>query len=79
MSITGEVSYFRVPESLGGDDFGGRYLEYDFYGTFNFTNNVGAQFGLRSIDVDYFDELDCGSLTFTRLVFRRGRALLNRD
>jgi hypothetical protein len=63
-SITGEVMYFRVPESLGGDDFGGRYLEYDFYGTYNFTNNVGAQLGLRSIDVDYFDDLDFGSLTF---------------
>lgn len=64
VSITGEVMYFRVPESLGGDDFGGRYLEYDFYGTYNFTNNVGAQLGLRSIDVDYFDDLDFGSLTF---------------
>ena len=78
-SITGEVMYFRIPESLGGDDFGGRYLEYDFYGTYNFTNNVGAQLGLRSIDVDYFDDLDFGSLTFRGLVLRRGRALLNRD
>ena len=64
LSITGEVMYFRIPESLGGEDFGGRYLEYDFYGTYNFTNNVGAQLGLRSIDVDYFDDLDFGSLTF---------------
>jgi hypothetical protein len=64
VSITGEVMYFRVPESLGGEDFGGRYLEYDFYGTYNITNYVGAQFGVRSIDVDYFDDLDFGSLTF---------------
>ena len=77
-SITGEVMYFRVPESLGGDDFGGRYLEHDFYGTYNFTNNVGAQLGLRSIDVDYFDDLDFGSLTFRGWYFG-GVALLNRD
>ena len=64
VSITGEVTYFRVPESLGGEDFGGRYLEYDFYGTFNFTDNVGAQIGRRSIDVDYFEEFDAGRLTF---------------
>ena len=64
ISITGEVTYFRVPNNLGGDDFGGRYLEYDFYGTFNVNDYVGAQVGLRSIKVDYFDEFDAGRLTF---------------
>jgi hypothetical protein len=64
VSITGEFSYFRIPENLGEDEFGGRYLEYDFYGTFNFNRNVGAQLGVRSIDVDYFDDLDRGFLTF---------------
>jgi hypothetical protein len=64
VSITGEVSYFKVPENLGNEDFGGRYLEYDFYGTFNFNDYVGAQFGLRKIDADYFEEFDAGSLTF---------------
>lgn len=64
VSITGEVSYFRVPENLGGDEFGGRYLDYDFYGTVNFTNNAGAQFGLRSIDVEYFQDFDAGNLVF---------------
>jgi len=64
ISITGEVTYFKVPEGLGKEEFGGRYLEYDFYGTFNFTENAGAQFGLRSIDVDYFEEFDAGRLTF---------------
>ena len=65
VSITGEVSFFRVPESLGEQiNGGGRYLDYDFYGTFNFTNNVGAQLGLRSVDVEYFKDLDSGTLTF---------------
>ena len=69
VSITGEVSYFRIPENLGEDEFGGRYLEYDFYATFNFNRNAGAQFGLRSIDVDYFDDLDRGFLTFNGWYF----------
>lgn len=64
VSITGEVTFFKIPENLGGEDFGGRYLDYDFYGTFNFTEHAGAQFGLRSVDVEYFRDLDTGNLNF---------------
>ena len=64
VSITGEVTFFKIPENLS-DEFGGRYFDYDFYGTFNFTNNVGAQLGLRKVDVEYFRDLDRGELTFT--------------
>ena len=69
VSITGEVTYFRVPDNLGGDDFGGRYIDFDFYGTVNFNDNVGAQVGYRSIDVNYFQELDAGTLRFKGLYF----------
>jgi hypothetical protein len=69
VSITGELTYFRVPENLGGEDFGGRYLDFDLYGTFNFTENVGAQVGYRSIDVNYFADLDAGTLTFKGMYF----------
>lgn len=69
VSITGEFTYFRVPENLGGEDFGGRYLDFDLYGTFNFTENVGAQVGYRSIDVNYFADLDAGTLTFKGMYF----------
>lgn len=69
VSITGEFSFFKIPENLGKDDFGGRYLEYDFYGTFNFTPNVGAQIGLRSVDVEYFEDFDAGNLRFRGLYF----------
>lgn len=64
VSITGEVSFFKVPQSLGKNEFGGRYLDYDLYGTVNFSDNVGAQVGLRSVDVSYFQNLDTGSLKF---------------
>lgn len=68
VSITGEMTYFKVPENLN-EDFGGRYRDYDFYGTVNFTPRVGAQFGRRSIDVEYFKELDLGDLNFTGWYF----------
>jgi hypothetical protein len=48
---------------------GGRYIDYDFYGTVNFTNYVGAVIGLKSIDVDYFQNLDAGYLNFTGWYF----------
>ncbi len=65
VSITGEVSFFKVPESLGEQfNGGGRYLDYDFYGTVSFNRFVGAQLGLRSVDVEYFKDLDSGSLNF---------------
>lgn len=63
-SITGEVTFFKIPEGLGGEEYGGSYVEWDFYGTFNFNDHVGAQLGLRSIDVDYFKDLDSGNLNF---------------
>jgi len=66
VSITGEVSFFKVPENLG-EQFGGggRYLDYDFYGTFNLNRFIGGQVGLRSVDVEYFKDLDAGTLNFS--------------
>lgn len=70
VSITGEVSFFKVPENLGEQlDGEGRYLDYDFYGTFNFNRHAGAQVGLRSIDVQYRRDLDAGTLNFTGWYF----------
>lgn len=70
VSITGEVSFFKVPENLGEQLNGeGRYLDYDFYATYNFTRNAGAQFGRRSIDVQYRKDLDSGTLNFTGWYF----------
>jgi hypothetical protein len=70
VSISGELSFFRIPENLAEQiDGEGRYLDYDIYGTFNFTRNVGAQLGLRSIDVDYRRDLDTGVLNFTGWYF----------
>jgi hypothetical protein len=69
VSVTGELTFFKIPENLGGEEFGGRYIEYDIYGTVNFNHHVGAQLGLRSIDVNYFRDLDTGDLKFSGLYF----------
>jgi len=69
VSVTGELTFFKIPENLGGEEFGGRYVEYDIYGTMNFNHYVGAQIGMRSIDVNYFRDLDTGTLKFSGLYF----------
>jgi hypothetical protein len=63
LSITGEFGYLKVPENLA-QDFTGRYIDFDFYGTVNLTNNFGAQLGYRSMDVFYQDSNDSGTLKF---------------
>jgi hypothetical protein len=70
LSISGEVSFFSVPDNLAEQiEADGRYLDYDFYGTFNFNRFVGAQFGVRSIDVSYLKDLDSGTLDVTGVYF----------
>jgi hypothetical protein len=63
VSITGEFGFFKIPENLT-QEFAGKYLDFDLYGTFNFAQNVAAQVGWRSIDVEYQAELDRGNLNF---------------
>jgi hypothetical protein len=63
VSLNGEVSYFKIPESAW-EDYGGRYIDFDVSGVFNMHKNVAAQLGYRSIDVYYQQRLDSGTLTF---------------
>ncbi len=63
VSVTGEMTFFKVPENLE-ESYEGRYLDYDFYGTVNFTRHFGAQLGYRSVDVFYEVDFDRGDLQF---------------
>ena len=45
--------------------YDGKYTDVDFYGTVNFTNNVGATLGYRSVDVFYKNRFDNGALKFS--------------
>jgi hypothetical protein len=66
ISITGEFTFFKLPEIEGNS---GRYFDFDLYGTVNFTNNVGVQAGYRSFDVIYKVEDDNGDLQLKGLYF----------
>jgi len=65
-AVGGEVSFFRVPDGLS-EDYDGEYTDWEIYGTLNFTNNVGATLGYRSIDVFYNADRDTGALKFKGL------------
>ena len=66
ISITGEFTFFKLPEIEGNS---GRYFDFDLYGTVNFTDNFGAQGGYRSFDVIYKVENDNGDLQLKGLYF----------
>jgi hypothetical protein len=68
VSITGEFTMFRFPESIN-EDYGARYYDFDLYGTVNFTNNFGVQGGYRSLTVFYKVESDTGDLKMKGLYF----------
>ena len=68
ISITGEVTGFKVPDSID-NRYRAHYVDVDIYGTVNFTNNVGAQFGYRTLDLGYLIKKDTGSLTLKGVYF----------
>jgi len=68
ISITGEVTGFKLPERLV-QNTSAHYVDFDLYGTVNFTNNVGAQFGYRSLDVGYVVDTDTGTFKLKGIYF----------
>jgi len=63
ISITGEFSFFKLPDqALDNDKYSGKYYDFDFYGTVNFNDHVGAQLGYRTFNVFYKVERDNGTL-----------------
>ena len=66
ISITGEFTFFKLPEVDGNS---GRYFDFDLYGTVNFNDYVGAQGGYRSFDVVYKVDNDDGDLQLKGLYF----------
>jgi hypothetical protein len=67
VSITGEFTGFKVPNI--DDEYQGNYFDFDIYGTFNFNDHVGGQFGYRSFDVFYRVEDDEGDLKLKGIYF----------
>jgi hypothetical protein len=62
ISITGEFSGFPEVGTTGSSRYGGKYYDFDVYGTVNFSNHLGAQAGYRSFDVLYKVNQDHGTM-----------------
>jgi hypothetical protein len=61
ISITGEFTLFRLPDSID-DDYRAKFYDFDVYGTVNFTDHFGGQIGYRSFNVLYKVERDEGEM-----------------
>ncbi|HXI28154.1 MAG TPA: hypothetical protein VNG89_07025 [Vicinamibacterales bacterium] len=68
ISITGEFTTFRVPQSLS-TTYNAHYTDIDIYGTVNFTDYVGVKAGYRSLDLGYLIKSDTGAFTLNGLYF----------
>jgi hypothetical protein len=68
ISITGEVTTFFLPERAI-DDVRAHYVDVDFYGTYNFTKTIGAQFGYRTFDLGFVVDDDTGNFNLSGIYF----------
>jgi len=71
ISVTGEMTGVTdawVPQSVKGDNQA-HYVDLDVYGTINFTNNIGAKAGYRSLDLGYAIDRDRGSFVLQGIYF----------
>jgi hypothetical protein len=66
ISVTAELSGIKLPEGID-EDYRAKYVDFDLYGTVNFTDNFGAQVGYRSFDVLYKVKGDEGELNLKGL------------
>jgi hypothetical protein len=69
VSMTGELSWFKLPNGLIANTQG-HYVDYDVYGTVNFTNSVGVQAGYRSRDAWFTASDTTANLKLKGLYFR---------
>ena len=68
ISITGELTGFKLPKNLVKNT-SAHFVDFDLYGTVNFTNHIGAQLGYRSLDVEYIADTDMGTFKEKGLYF----------
>jgi len=70
VAITVEYTYFNLPDNVDKEGrYDGRSADLNIQGTVNFTNNIGAQIGWRSMAVDYRVENDTGNFSLKGLYF----------
>jgi len=50
LGLAAEASFFRLPNNVV-NNYSGEYVDLDVYATFNFTQQLGAQVGYRSLNL----------------------------
>jgi hypothetical protein len=68
LSVTGEVTFFGVPDSADRH-FGGHIADVDVSATWNFSRNVGAQAGFRDIDINHLGEWNTATFSLKGAYF----------
>lgn len=68
LAITGAVSGFKVPDSLGPDLIGS-YIDMDFYATFNINRYAGVQAGWRKMTTNVTIKKDFGDMQYKGIWF----------
>ena len=72
LSITADITGFSVPQSLADSLSPGssaHYVDVDIFGTWNFTNLIGAQVGFRSLDMGFAYDANEGAFTLKGMYF----------
>lgn len=68
LSVTGSVSGFKVPDSLGPDLIG-NYVDVDVYATFNVNRYIGVQGGYRNMPTTVTIKKDFGDMAYKGVWF----------
>jgi hypothetical protein len=65
LAVNGELTGMKLSYS----DNEGKYIDFDTNVTYNFTNNVGAQFGYRKLHIEYTIDTDAGRAVLKGIYF----------
>lgn len=68
ISITAEVVGIKIPNSVS-TTYRAHYVDFDLYGTVNFSKYAGVQIGYRRLDVGYLIKKDQGAFLMKGLYF----------
>lgn len=66
VAINFELTALKIPQI---QDYKASFIDWDLAGIVNFTKNVGARVGFRSMNLNYVFELDTGDMNLKGLYF----------
>lgn len=60
--ITAEFTAFKLPTSVGKEDYRAQYIDFDVFGTINLSRMFGVNIGYRAMDFSYLIGRDTADL-----------------